>query len=63
MDHGALVANWHAAPDRKGAGEEFYDKRLNLEDVFDPGPVQEPDDFRYTWSQFYQHFMSIFFQY
>ena len=39
MDHGALVADRHTAPDRKGAGEEFNDKGLNLEDVFDPGPV------------------------
>ena len=47
VDHGSLVADWHAAADGKRARQELDDEGLNLEDVLDPGAVQEPDDLGY----------------
>ena len=50
MNHGALVAHGHPAPDGERAGQELDDECLHLEDVLDPGPVEEPDDFRNSGS-------------
>ena len=40
-----FITDRHSTADGESAAEKFHDQRLHLEDVLDPSPIQETDNF------------------